>query len=454
MRQSAYTLLIVESPVIAEIIQKKVPSFVYVIATGGYCWHPVYNAEKNKLTTRADPQKRKLRKELKEQAEWAGNIIIATDNDPSGDFITWSVLRFLKSAELKRGYLQNISRNGIHKLLDEAVTFDEAHLKTRLKNRFLIRHEWFRSSVPLTLQQAGLATVLGQPGTFQTFSDEDGAIFKSSKPILCNSDKWLTTRATEAEELYREEKPLSAFDVVDKFSKQSKHLSFYNIQVLLQCLFQTQLQYSEESLISYPRTSENTFYRDTWADLKDQYMKFGSVNDLKPIFLQQTPVVNAPHESIHSLNLALTPERVRGELPQDITLLYEMIHKHTMKTLKMPSLFKKVYASSAHNNVYFYPLKDRNYHKTVKLSPALTIAELGSSLNRLGLQPASSFGKNIDKWLSEKWIILDNGAVKAGSKLIPHIASVRTFRKKLTSLLQVSDDPQLKPETVKALITS
>lgn len=454
MSKSAYTLLIVESPVIARILQKKAPSFVYVIATGGFCWHPVYNAKLNKLTTRADPQKRNLRKELKEQAKWASSIIIATDNDPAGDFIAWSVLRFLKFSELKRGYLQDISERGIHKLLSNAVTCNEANLNVRLKNRFLVHHEWARS-IPVSIQKAGLAAILEQTRPFQTFADEDGLMYKSNRPILCDSEKWITVRVKEPEELYREENPLSTFDVIDRFSKQSMHLSFDDIQVLLQRLFQTELQYSGESLISYPRTIESTFYGDTWTDLKGQYMEwFGSVNDLKPRFLQQTPAANAPHESIHPLNLAITPEQVRGELPQDINRLYEMIYKHTMKTLKMPSLFEKVYLNSAHSNVYFYPLRDNHHFETKKIRPVSSVGELGGSLNRLGIQPASSFGKNIDKWLSEKWITLDNGAVKAGSKLLPYIECAESFRKKLTSLLQVWDDPQLKPETVKALITS
>lgn len=84
---SVYTLLIVESPVIARHIQQISPSSVYVLATGGFCWHPSYQAKKNTLKAVADPEKRSFRKELSEQAQWANRIIIATDSDPSGDFI-------------------------------------------------------------------------------------------------------------------------------------------------------------------------------------------------------------------------------------------------------------------------------------------------------------------------------------------------------------------------------
>jgi DNA topoisomerase IA len=62
------------------------------LPTDGYLWKPRYNSDTETLTAIADPKKRKLRKELKSISDWAAKIIIATDKDPAGDFIAWSLV--------------------------------------------------------------------------------------------------------------------------------------------------------------------------------------------------------------------------------------------------------------------------------------------------------------------------------------------------------------------------
>ncbi|MEX0905137.1 MAG: toprim domain-containing protein [Balneolaceae bacterium] len=457
MKESSYTLLIIESPVLAGIIQNLIPEPVYVIATGGFCWQPVYNSEKNQLSARAVPKKSELRKELKEQAQWAGEVIIATDQDPSGDFIAWSVLRFLKTEKIKRARLQNISRNGIRKMLDNASVQDESRLTARLRNRFLIRHEWSRASLPLTMQLAGLAAVSGSSGTFQTFKDEHGNLFKSTKTFQCTSEEQIEVHSVDCEKTYIQQKPLSAFDVIFELSKNTSTASFDESNKLLQKLFQTLLPSSERSLISYPRTSEQAFYSETWETLKNQYMNIGPLNDLRPDFIQQMAAPDIPHESIYPLDLALTPEQIRGEFPKKISSLYQIIYRNTLDALKMPAAVEKAYQAdslSSQPDTRFYASGSASDKEPLSLRPVLTVADFGHALNRLGVQKPSSFGKNLDFWINEKWISIHCGIVKPGKRLAPYLSSGEIYRKKLTVLRQAANFCDLTPETVRSILTS
>lgn len=455
MSSLAYTLLIVESPVLAQIIQNLAPSSVYVISTGGFCWHPVYNAEKNKLTTRADPHKLSFRKELKEQAQWAGNIVIATDADPSGDFIAWSLSRFLKSTGLKRANLQSITRSGILSMFHDTENLDESVLEYRLRNRFLIRREWSHSVLPLRMDEAALASVLGGTGTFQTFEDEHGNRFKSTRPVPCIANEWIPVRQVpDNRETYCLSKPLSTFDVLSEFKKQSEKTSFSEIQNLLQQLFQSVLHSSQESLISYPRTIENSFYSETWAVLREQFLKSGSLNSLKPPFLQQVTQPNAPHESLHPLDLALRPEVIQGELSGEICRMYQLIYHKTFDTLKIPSFPDIIYKCDFHPEIRFYPAVPGLNEPAESLRPRLTVAELGRALNRLGIQSPSSFGKNLDYWSEKGWIKIYGNSIEAGDTILPHLSSAGNFKQKLTALKQEMENKNLDPETVKSIITS
>lgn len=454
MEASVYTLLIVESPTMAGIIQKICPPSVYVLSTDGYCWRPKYDVSGHQLKAIADPNKRALRRELKEQSRIANTIVVAVDSDASGDFIAWSLSRFIESSNLKRGQLQGISQASIHSMLSETTELDESQLESRLKNRFLIQNLWSKYAEVSDLQLAGLISVFGANQHFHSFLDENGFFYQSTGPVPCNFDEWISVRSEISSNHFRTVKPLSTFDVIEFAMAQNYASTGHDGQLLLNQLFQTLLPFSEESLISYPRTSAQAFYSDTWTHMRKKYLKRGSVNDLKPTYLQEIADSESPHESIHPIDLSLEPDSVLGELPKNIGQLYRWIYDQTIQSLSMPEPIENVLVSDLNPDVAFYSESSESTDQAQPIRPCLTISELGLKLDKLGVIKSSSFGKILDDWISKGWIRLNSRIVTPGKYVLKQLDRAHSLNEKLIKLNRLKEEPILRHETVFDIITS
>jgi hypothetical protein len=452
--KSVYTLLIVESPVLARMIQSVCPSSVYVLATGGFCWRPCYDSSESKLKAQADPEKRSFRNELKKQAQFANRIVIATDQDPSGDFIAWSTARYLKRSGIQRGNLQNISRKGILSMLSDVQEIDFSRLETQLKNLFLIRHEWNRSSLP-DKALAGLTAIFGTSGKYRHFLNQNGELYHSSGELSCSQDELIPVQPVSSSNHIPVHKPLSTFDLFSPAMAQNLGENYREVQLLLQQLFQTELQFSNESLISYPRTSARAFYSETWETIRSQYMKIGPVSELKPLFLQEIADPDLPHESIHPFNLAFTPDEVKGELPQKVGHLYGWIYHRTLSCITLPEPLKISYTNELYPGFYFYrDIEEEDPAGTTSLRPCLTVSDLGIALNKLNIAKPSAIGKNLDEWEMKKWIRIEGEIVKPGDTILKHLNNANSFLNKLTELKSLSENKSLSIETVRAVLAS
>lgn len=455
MDTSVYTLLIVESPTIAGIVQRMCPSSVYVVSTDGYCWRPKYDFSTLRMKAVADPDKRDIRKELKEQSKIASMIVIAADSDASGDFIAWSVSRFIKSSNIKRGRLQNLSKKSIYSMLDEALELDETRLETRLKNRYLIYRLWPQYAEISDMQLAGLISVFGTEHAFQSFLDERNSLYGSTSPVRCRFDEWISIRAVQNSNHYQIVKPLSTFDVLEYIPTENLTSSYYDAQLLLQQLFQTVLPFSGESLISYPRTSARAFYSDTWNDMRRLYLKIGSVNELKPIYLQEIADTELPHEGIHPVDLTLEPDFVSGELPKNIGKLYQWIYEQTIKTLSMPKPLEQSFMSDLNPDTIFYPESAvSSPSDSHSIRPCLTLSDLGIRLNEIGVAKPSDFGKTVDSWISKEWIRVENSVALPGRQVLKNLDAAVSLHQKLKKLNHIKEESALLPETVVEIITS
>lgn len=454
MNASVYTLLIVESPTIAGIIQKLCPPSVYVLSTDGFCWRPKYDESTHQLKAIADPNKRDIRKELKEQSKIANTIVVAADSDASGDFIAWSVSRFIESSNIKKGQLQSLSQASIHSMLSETTELNKSQLENRLKNRFLIQNLWTKYAGISDMKLGGLISVFGANQHFYSFLDETGALYQSTGAVHCNFDEWISVRVEKNSNHFKSEKPLSTFDVLEFLIAHDLTLTGYDGQLLLNQLFQTILPFSEESLISYPRTSAQAFYSDTWTRMRKQYLKKGSVNDLKPTYLQEIADSESPHESIHPIDLSIKPESISGELPKNIGGLYKWIYEKTIQSLSMPEPIKGALVSDLNPDVAFYSNPFDYSEKIQSIRPCLTVSELGIELNRLGVIKPSNFGKTLDEWISKGLIQLNKRIVTPGKLVLKNQDQAQSLRKKLFELNRLKDDLTLKRETVIDIITS
>lgn len=454
MDASVYTLLIVESPTIAGIIQKMCPPSVYVLSTDGYCWRPKYDATSHKMKAVADPEKREIRKELKEQSRIANTIVVAVDSDASGDFIAWSISKFIESSNIKRGQLQSLSQTSIHTMLSETTELDEYQLESRLKNRFLLQHLWSKHAKISDLQLAGLITVFGANNHFHSFLDENDLLYRSTHPIQCHFDEWISVRQERNSNHFKTVKPLSTFDILEFLVAQKITPSCYDAQLLLNQLFQTILPFSEESLISYPRTSAQAFYSDTWTYMRKQYLKKGSINDLKPTYLQEIADSESPHESIHPIDLSLNPGSILGELPKNIGQLYKWIYNQTIRSLSMPEPIEEALVSDLNPDVVFYSTSSESSGQSHSIRPCLTVSELGIQLAKLGVIKPSNFGKTLDEWISKRWIQLDERVVTPGKPVLQYLGQAQSLFRKLLELNRLKEEHTLKRETVVDVITS
>lgn len=455
MTTTAYTLLIVESPVIAQIIQEMSPQSVYVIATEGYCWKPRYDAENNQLNAIADPTKASIRKEIKQQSEWANNIIVATDSDPSGDFIAWSVARYLSSKIVKRGRLQSLSKSGVISMLSELSDIESAHLEARLKNRFLIKSEWFRQNKWPDMQLSGLISVFGRERTYHHFIGENNQIFNSSEPLQCTSDELIQVSPNQKGTLFAQYLPLSTYDLIPLILNDGLSLNYNDAQLLLHQLFESTLPDSRNSLISYPRTDARGFYTDTWEVMQTQHLKLGLNERLKPSFLRDIAIPDTPHESIHPIDLTIKPESIKGELSTQIGKLYELIYHHTLKSITIPEPLQFTFSNALMPDLFFYPSKDSNLTKdSISLRPCITVEEIGLEMDKLGVLKPSSFGKSLDEWVERKWIQIDCGVVKPGKTILEQLQKGTTLKKILTELNEKAEFNSLHPETIKTILSS
>ena len=440
---------------IAQIIQELSPQSVYVIATEGYCWKPRYDAENNQLKAIADPTKLSIRKEIKQQAEWANTIIVATDSDPSGDFIAWSIARLLSSKRVKRGRLQSLSKSGVISMLSELSEIESDHLEVRLKNRFLIKSEWFKQNKWPEMQLSGLISVFGRQRTYRHFIGEDSRLYKSSEPLHCSSDELIQVSQNQNGTLFAQHLPLSTFDLIPLILEKGLSLNYSDAQLLLQQLFESTLQDDQKSLISYPRTDARGFYTDTWEVMQTQHLKLGLNDRLKPNFLRDIAIPETPHESVHPIDLTTKPESVKGELTTKIGKLYELIYHHTIKSITIPNPLQLTLSNALMPDLFFHQTEGSELSKdTISLRPCITVGEIGLEMNKLGVLKPSGFGKRLDEWIDRKWIQIDSGVVNPGKIILSRLHKGSALEKILTELNQKAELNILHPETIKTILTS
>lgn len=451
-----YTLLIVESPVIARHIQNISPSSVYVMATGGFCWHPSYHPKTNTLKAVSDPEKRSFRKELSEQAQWANRIIVATDSDPSGDFIAWSVANYLSPIPVQRAYLKNLTRHSIVQLLTDTRELTPGLLANRLSNRFCVNRIWTDTNNLPDIQLAGICALFGTEQLYTHFLDEDGQIFKSSKKLPSLFNEWHTVQQNRSGKNWVIQKPLSTFDVIEYVFSKKMASSFKDAQSLLQSLFETVLPDTRQSLISYPRTEANGFYSESWNSVKTQFLKVFNNLEFKPNFLQNSIDANSPHESIHPLDLTIHPDHVKGQLYGLIGNLYEWIYQQTVHAITIPDILPVTYSSELNSEGYFYQHLGRESFAgaTKSLHPCFTISDFGKALNSLGVCKPSVFGKAMDEWIFKKWIVIDGQVVKPGSALKSQLGRSAEFRHKLEAVQKLLKNEIVSAETVRHCLSS
>lgn len=450
---SEYTLLIVESPTLANRLRTVVPDYVYVFATSGFLWKPTYNAEKGRLGRRAVPDKLNLRNELRREAAHAVTVIVATDSDPSGDFIAWTIHKELHPKEIKRTHLTSVSSAALTHLFRDASVIDFSNLFKRLQNRFRIHQLWTEEYPGISMRDAGLAAVFGAPVEVSEFRTEDSLPVFSNKPVTTILNHPQITAGRSSGPGWVVPEPLTTFDVVSRLRQTPGHGSFTTAQDLLQRTFEATNPQTGEGLITYPRTGNRAFFSSTWSNLQHQWIKNRSINNFMPGQLQNIAANHEAHDAIRPVHLKLSPEWVETHLPSVIGIAYRLIHSHTMDCIRIPKPASSVF-SQLDGDIQFMsvlPLK----RATIELRPLLSAAELGYQLGKLGVLRPSGVGSFLDDAIKrDKLTILDSGEVIPGVAIRNNLERGPFFSAILKELRDVADNPALKDETICRILSS
>ncbi len=449
MISSLYTLMIVESSKTARRIQQLVPSHIFVIGTDGFIWKPVYDEKKKTLGKRADPDKLNLRKEIKQQAALASEIIISTDNDPAGDFIAWSLAKYLPGKPLKRSFLQTISKTGVQRLLQNKVEINENKLLHKLENRFLIQQYWKKYIPRHSMKEAG-AIALTSHQAFTAFRSKNGTLFKTNQPLACSPDKWLTLRISPDKTEYVIAPPLSTFDVVPEIYRELRLSTYAEAQELLNQLFHKTYPDSHEGLISYPRTAAGGYYQDSWQQLQDQWVHFKPLGSFKPNFMQSILKNDEAHESIHPYDIRVTPHMVSKRVQKPFSQIYKIIYDETIRAISQPKKARSVYSLGKQ---LFYT-NQRITESTTEVLPVYTIPKWGQQLCETGVLRPSGFGAWVDESVVKGLITINDGYISPKNLSNTDKQTSKRYKNLLESLRAVSDQPELSDETLREIFAS
>lgn len=457
MKSGGYTIILVESPVLARRLQPILPQYVVVIATKGFLWNPVFNQKTQTLGKLVVPEKADLRKKIRQEARSAVTIIIATDADPAGDFIAWSLFKHIKHNRIMKANLQSISKIGAEKLMAEASEIDFEKLHQRLENRYRIRYQWKHHHPGISMLDAGLSAIFRSAIPVSQFISDDGQFIYSSHPIPAKpGDPPFEVKKHNSDQ-YIFSFPPSTYEVVEQSGMCPGFKTYEKAQSALQELFETMDPHSGSGLITYPRTAERSYFSDVWQTIRNQWIKNRPLNSFIPASLQKTTAPPTAHGAIRPVDITVSPDWIQRHIPAQIGNIYKLIYSRTIDAISMPqsaaSVFKPRNCKFSSSSIFYS--KESISASTLNLNPLLSPSALGHTLNRLDVLRPSRFGTFMDDAIRSERILIDNhGNVSAGPAIAKFLNQAGEFRRTLETLQKLADRPLLKNETISSAFSS
>lgn len=402
MTSSEYTLLIVESPTVADYIKQMQIPWLEVLSTGGFCWYPKFDSQKLKLGKKANPEKREIRKELKQKNSWFNRIVIATDSDPSGDFIAWSVGRYLADNKLYRTQLQLLTNSSLKSRISTAKPISLKNLKQKLENKFIFRHLWdqhFRISI----EDAALASLFQMVNPFFSFSDAKGTLFRSEEPVQTRYQQSLDKVKIGSGYLFP--RPHSIYSLLEELTTAPSMKSFEDSSNKIFNLFTARLDRELLHTISYPRTAASGYYESTWKWIETEWIKSQDLEKLLPPSARNIMSITEPHEGLHPINFYQTPETMRGLLKPNLFKIYTLIYNRFMKSITWKPINCLIIEQK--KEIRLYPQNDSKVSDSQVITPVWTIESAGQRLCALGAARPANYGKKLDRWISRDLIERD-----------------------------------------------
>ena len=383
LKKDDYTLLIVESPSVAQIIDTLQIPALQVWSSKGYCWRPHYNPKSGRLEKRVNPDQIKDRTELKSLARWTNNIIVATDTDPSGVFLAEAVRSYLKQHSIKRGYLSSLTAEGVARTIRNAEPMlpdDYRRLERRMKVRRILNRQnelrWIKLSTLALFRKSSypLRYVDDKGRCWHLISDDNNSL---NSRTVSNPEQWHPEPAP----------PPTTLCLLNTARKSQETFSFA----------QDNLNHTFTACatagfpISYPRTSARGWFTATWNYLTNRMQKEKRVEHLLPAALRTVCPDTYPHDALYVLHPSgHTPGEVRPELRRDHYLIYKKLYHLTRQALaSIPNILPEPETS---------------------MNPVITTSGWCHFLDNCFACSPSSIGKVTDQLTEEDFIHLPTGS--------------------------------------------
>lgn len=427
---TAYTLLIVESPTLARIINRFDLPGVEVLATGGFSWQPFWDPKRQELKPKADPIWLSFRNQLKKKAPWASRVIIATDADPAGSFISYSISRFLKSVSTQRTYINTLTPEGIQQAIDQATEQSVPEDFGILRNRYLVQqslHRHLRGKLGSNPWSKLVLMYLFEEKIPLVHLSGRSSTLTLTKPVFSSYNTTLFIRSEPAEKqspLHKTTRPLNTSTLLEMLYLGGGSMSQH--QENLNKLFTTILDEFGAGLISYPRTTAKGYFAETW-DLSYLYwIGHNTTETFLPKALWDVLPVYIPHESLRPINPTVDPSVIRPLVRKNMYDLYTIIYNHYIKSISTESIgsAQKIRiwnGNNQHDNELIGSMGGESQVRTM-----ITIADLLDTINAFGAARASGYGKLFDSLISEKWITCSGNSITPG-KTFDKLKKTGTF---------------------------
>lgn len=454
---TAYTLLIVESPTLAQIIDGFALPGVEVMATGGFSWQPIWDETKQDLKPKADPAWRSFRNQLKQKAPWASRIVVATDSDPAGSFISYAISRFLKPLPILRTNLNTLSRASVLQALDRSFSSDQDDYYV-LRNRYLI-HQILNRSLRDKLGSNSWAKLV----LFYLFREKIPVThFRGSQtiqliqPVECYQGASISIkRKSDARQiiLRKTAKPLNTSALLERLHDGKNSNSLASHQQNLNRLFTSCPDEIQNGLISYPRTSAEGYYAGTWELSYRHWIIDNGAETFLPKVLWDVLPDLTPHESLRPVNPVSDPSVVRPFIRKNLYDIYTVIYHHFMKTISASSIqpVEKIIINDGAKEQESEVVAISNEQSTYKAM--ITISDLLHTMNIYGAARPSGFGKLYGSLIKEKWIRESGIFIEPGIEFDKRrIAASFSWRLWLEELVAVMNNSTIEVSELKSTL--
>ncbi len=421
----SHNLLITESPVIARIISAHNIPYLSVVATSGYLWTPEIDASGKNVKGRANPDLLERRKEIRELAKWAKRVIIATDSDPSGEFIAWSLFRFLKShPDIRRTHLTSPDDLSVQRSLENAKPFQDDDF-SRLRN-YLLSRNYLDSALkirfpdlPADIRIPTLLTSLFLNADLprKTFHDPvSGVRVTAETPVRIFCDDVMPLQKSDQTKNHAElTKPFSTASLLDEILRNTSVSDYKNAQQLLQSLFQSASDDLPAGLISYPRTSSRDFFSETSQNLIHKFRTLDQAFTPLPDNLIPNED-SSPHEAIHVLRPQITPDIVRPHVKRDEWILYKLIWQNSRESLSSPRV-KPLQIWGTEKMETNFLTENAVSENHLSVSPSVTSGDLMQFWTDSGWMSSGSAGRMLDQMIQQNMIEIRENRVYQTKRL-------------------------------------